>query len=130
VKIDSRFPKHVAVVLAATGVALAYPLATYGSGEIAIAVGIGALLSTVNVLLGFLAVEYSFEKSYTTFLKAVLGGMGLRMMFLLGVMLVLILRLHIQAVALTISILAFYLVFLVMEILFIQKKVSVKNEGQ
>ena len=128
--IDSRFPKQVAVVLAATGVALAYPLATYGSAEIAFAVIIGALLSTVNVLLGFLAVEYSFEKSYTTFLKAVLGGMGLRMLFLLGVMLVLILRFHVQAVALTVSILAFYLIFLVMEILFIQKKMAVKNEGQ
>ncbi len=46
----------------------------------AAAVAIGAVMSTVNVLLGIPAIEYyARDKSYTTFLKAVLGGMGLRL---------------------------------------------------
>jgi hypothetical protein len=87
------------------------------------------LLSTVNVLLGFLAIECSFERSYSTFLKAVLGGMGLRMVLMLGAMWVLISMFQMHALALALSMLGFYLVYLVMEILYIQRKVVVKNQG-
>ncbi len=128
-KIDKRFPRQVAVVLLAAALLSAYPLAAYGSTEIVVAVIAGAFLSSLNVVLGFLAIEYSFGRSYTTFLKAVLGGMGVRMLFLLGAMLLLILVFHFHSVALIVSLLSFYLVFLVMEILFIQKKVAVKYEG-
>jgi hypothetical protein len=106
----------------------AYPLLRYAPADIQCAVFLGAVMSTVNVLLGFLAIEYSFDKSYTTFLKAVLGGMGVRMALLLGVLLVLIRFGGLHAVALTVSLLGFYAVFLVLEVLFIQKKVLIKNQ--
>jgi uncharacterized membrane protein len=129
VNIDRTFPRQVgAVVLIAGGIA-AYPLARYGSEEVVLAVVAGMLLSTVNVLLGFLAIECSFERSYSTFLKAVLGGMGLRMVLMLGAMWVLISVFQMYALALALSMLGFYLVYLVMEILYIQRKVVVKNQG-
>jgi hypothetical protein len=105
----------------------AYPLIRIGSGGVVLAVCVGALLSTVNVLAGFLTIEYSFEKSYTVFLKAVLGGMGIRMVVMLGLMLLLILVARLEAVPFTISLLGFYVVYLVLEILYLQKKVAVKN---
>ena len=108
---------------------MAYPLLTYGSGDVVLGVIAGALLSTVNVVLGFLAIEYSFEKSYSTFLKAVLGGMGLRILLMLSTMAVLITVFQVHALALTLSMLGFYLIYLIMEILYIQKKVVIKNEG-
>ena len=87
-----------------------------------VAAAAGAALSTLNVLAGFLAIEYAFEKSYTTFLKAVLGGMGVRMVVMLGALLALIVFVRLHAVALTLSLLGFYLVYLILEILFIQRK--------
>jgi hypothetical protein len=128
-KIDARFPRQVALTLCSASALAAYPLSRYGSPEIITAAAVGALLSTVNVLLGFFAIEYAFDKSYTVFLKAVLGGMGLRMLLLLGVMIVLILVFHLHTVALTVSLLGFYLIYLILEILYIQKKVLLRNQG-
>jgi hypothetical protein len=128
-KIDARFPRQVALTLLGAAALAAYPLSRYGSPEVINAVVAGALLSTVNVLLGFFAIEYAFDKSYTVFLKAVLGGMGLRMVLLLGVMIVLILVFHMHTVALTVSLLSLYLIYLILEILFIQKKVLLRNQG-
>ena len=114
------------VLLVAAALA-AYPLIRSGSGGVVLAVCVGALLSTVNVLAGFLTIEYSFEKSYTVFLKTVLGGMGMRMVVMLGLMLLLILVVRLETVPFTISLLGFYFVYLVLEILYLQKKVAVKN---
>jgi hypothetical protein len=126
-KIDGGFLGRIAVVVAVVGLLLAYPLAAYGSREIVIATVAGAVLSTINVLLGYLAIEYSFQKSYSTFLKAVLGGMGVRMLMILGAMLFLILQYSVNAVALTVSMFGFTVIYLVLEVLFIQKKVVVRN---
>jgi hypothetical protein len=128
VKVDRRFPVQVVGVLAGASVIVAFPLVRYGSMEVLLAAAAGAVLSAVNVLLGYLAIEYSFEKSYTTFLKAVLGGMGARMVLILAALLVLIKVVGLHTVALTVSLLSFYLVFLILELLFIQRKVAVKNQ--
>ena len=127
-KIDKRFPLQILTTLVVVGVFSAYPLVRFGTGEIALAVVYGALLSTLNVLIGFLAIEYSFEKSYTTFLTAVLGGMGVRMVVVMGILVALILVAHVHATALTVSLLVFYLIHLVLEILFIQRKTAAKNK--
>jgi hypothetical protein len=110
-------------------VLVAYPLARYASAEILIAVLFGAALGIMNGLAGYLALEYAFDKSYSTFIKFVLGGMGLRLMFLLGVMVVLILLVRIHAVALTVSTITMYTVFLVLEIIYLQHKVVVSKQG-
>jgi len=128
-KIDRGFPVQVATALGVSGGIAAYPLFRYGSAEIIEAAIVGALLSTVNVLLGYLAIEFSFEKSYTTFLKAVLGGMGIRMLGMLCMLIMLIKVFGFHAAALVTSLLGFYIIFLILEILFIQKKVVVKNRG-
>lgn len=127
-KIDITFPRRVGLVLLLGIIVLAYPLARLGTRETIVASIWGAALSTVNVLLGFLAIEYSFEKSYTTFMKAILGGMVARMAVLLGVMVVLILVFRVDSVALIVSMMGFYLIYLVMEIQYIQKKVLVRNK--
>jgi hypothetical protein len=105
----------------------AYPLIRLHNPEILVAALAGTALSTLNVLAGFLTIEIAFGKSYTSFLKAVLGGMGLRMLLLLGALTLLITVCHLHTVALTVSLLGFYVVYLVLEILYLQKKVEVKN---
>jgi len=126
--IDHRFPRRVAVVVLIAAAVLAYPLLRFASPAVVIAVAAGAAMSTLNALLGYFSIEYAFGKSYTTFLKVVIGGMGVRMLGMLGIMLVLIMVFRVQPLPLTLSMLAFYLVYLVLEILFIQTKVVVKSQ--
>ncbi len=122
------FPVQVGVVLIGAVILLTYPLAAWGTADILTAVVAGALLSTANVLAGYAAIEYSFNKSYTTFVKAVIGGMGLRMVVMLGALAALIVLGGLHPVALTSSLMGFYAVFLILEILHIQKKMSLKNQ--
>lgn len=129
VNIDRRFPIQVAVTFAAGLVAAAVLLATTGSQEIVIAVIAGSVLSTLNALAGFLAIEYSLQKSHATFMKAVLGGMGVRMLVMLGVLVFLIKVVELHTVALVASVLGFYVIYLVLELLYIQRKVSHNNQG-
>lgn len=112
----------LAVVLVA-----AYPLVRLQNPEILRAALAGCLVSTLNALAGFLTIELAFGKSYTGFLKAVLGGMGVRMLVMLGALAVLITVCHMHTVALAVSLLGFYMIYLVLEILYLQKKVVVKN---
>jgi hypothetical protein len=131
VKIDKRFPFQIVVTLV-VGLAIGFgvmKLMRADSAEILTAVIVGAVLSTVNVMSGFLAIEYSLEKSYATFLKAVLGGMGIRMVVMLGAIVLLIKYGGYHTVGLVVSVLSFYAVYLVLEIFYIQKKVSHKNQG-
>jgi hypothetical membrane protein len=62
-------------------------------------------------------------------LKAVLGGMGLRMLVMLGALLMLIEVFHFSAAPLVVSLMGFYVLFLVLEVMFMQKKLSKKTEG-
>lgn len=126
-RIDPGFPKQIAIAFAAiTGLA-AYPLARFGTIEVIVAATTGAIISTINVLLGYLSIEYSLNKSYSTFLKAVLGGMGIRMLLMLAALLILIKMFEFHAVALTVSLLGFYVIYLTIEVIFIQRKLVAKN---
>lgn len=127
-KVDSRFSKQVIVTLITGTVVAAYPLFMFGSPDVIKSVVAGGGLSTLNVLLGYLAIEYSFGKSYSTFFKIVLGGMGVRMVLLLTSLVVLIKLCGFHSVALTVSMLAFYVIYLVLEVLFIQRKIVTRNQ--
>ncbi len=122
--INKRFPIQVAVTFVAGLLIAAIPLAKIGSVDIALAVITGAVISTINVMAGFFAIEYSLDKSHNTFMKAVLGGMGIRMVVTLGLMVVLIVFAGMHMVGLAVSVLGYHAVYLVLEILYIQKKVS------
>lgn len=127
-KVD-RFPVQVAITFVAGLAIAAVPLAMLGSGHIAGAFITGAVLSTVNALSGFWAIEYAFDKSFNTLLAAVLGGMGIRIGLMLGILVLLIKYFGFHTIALVVSMLSFYVVYLVLEVLYIQKKVSHKHHS-
>lgn len=128
-KFDYSFPRQVVIVFAGCAALTAYPLFAHGSADVIRAVAAGALLSLVNVLAGYAAIEYSFDKSYTTFLKAVLGGMGVRLLVMLGCFVVMIEVLRFRVVPLVASLFGFYLIYLILEVMFIQKKMNKRVEG-
>lgn len=124
-----RFALQVAIVFAVIGLLAAWPLARYAPEAVIIAAVTGAVMSTVNVLAGFLAIQMTFHRSYTTFLKAVLGGMGIRMAVMLGLLLFLIMVVRMHAVALTVAVIGYSMVYLVLEIFVLQKMMEAKNQG-
>ena len=128
-KIDWSFPKQIFFALVIAGGLSVYPLARFGDSEITKAAIIGALLTTINVLVGYAAIEFSFGKSTTTFFKYVLGGMGIRMFSMAGILVVLIKVFNFHIAALVASMGILYIIFLTLEILYIQKKVQTKQQA-
>ena len=129
-RIDLRFPLRISLVLVSAALILGYPLGVSASPETRMAVVFGAVLATINVGLGYAAIEYAFHRSYTAFLKAVLGGMGVRLVLILGALVVLITQWEVPVLPLTISLFGFYIVFLTLEVLYIQRKVSERHQQQ
>jgi len=128
-RFDPAFPRHVAVIVVLSALLSAYPLIAYASAEVIRACIAGAAISVANVLAGYAAIEYSIHKSYTVFLKAVLGGMGVRMLAMLAALVALIKVFQFQTVPLVVSLMVFYTAFLVLEVLFMQKKLGNKSKG-
>lgn len=128
VRRDRSFPRIVLSVFFGIIVLSSYPLYRYASAEVVRASITGALLSLANVLAGYAAIEYSIDKSYTTFLKLVLGGMGVRLLVMLGALLMLIEVFHFPVVALAVSLMGCYLIFLVLEVFFIHRKLTSRNQ--
>ena len=128
-RFELRFPIQIATTLGIVALVVAYPLARYASGEVILGVVLGALLCTINVLLGFAAIEYSLERSYSVFLRTVLGGMGVRLVLMLAMLAVVVMYVPVQTTALMLSVFGFYLVFLILEVLFIQRKMLAKQSG-
>jgi hypothetical protein len=129
IKLDWSFPRQILLALLVAVCTGWYPLAVYGNGEITKAVIAGAILATANVLLGYAAIEYSIGKSTTTFFKYVLGGMSIRLLLMAMLLIVLMKVFHFHVAALVASLGIFYVIFLVLEILFIQKKVGIKQQN-
>jgi hypothetical protein len=120
-------PTQVLAIIFVAAVGGAYPMITLFSAETTIAIIAGTLLSTANVLAGYAAIEYSIGRSYTTFLKVVMGGMGIRMAAMLGFFLLCIKVLQLPVIPLSSAMMSFYAVFLILEVLYIQTRFRTKN---
>ncbi len=97
----------------------AYPLTTYGSPEVVNASIIGYVLSLVNALLGYAAIELSAGKSYSGFINIVLGGIAVRLLLMAAALLVLIWLVKVHALALVVSLFTLYVIFLGLEVLYL-----------
>ncbi len=127
-KLDWHFLRMV-LILYAVLCAVGYAALTALSGADVLRAATGAaVISFVNVLLGYLSVEWSFRKPNITFLKIVLGGIGARLFLMLALVMVMIRYLRFEAFALTISLLLFYIVNMALEIYLLEHKITVKNQ--
>ena len=126
-KFDRSFFKNILYVILGSVIISAYPLYALASKEIVIAVIAGALLSTINMMLGYISIEMAYERSMTKFMKWILGGMGIRLLFLLAALFFVIKVLQFHLLAFIISLFGFYTVYLILEILHIDKKVREKT---
>ena len=121
------FPGQVCIALIVICGLAAYPLFRYYTASVILAAAIGAALAAVNVMLGYAAIKYSMRKPANTFLISVLGGMGARLFVLAGILLVLIEFAKLEIVPLVASLGIFYVVFLVLEVVFVHKNITLKQ---
>ncbi|MEX2117475.1 MAG: hypothetical protein WEB37_11355 [Bacteroidota bacterium] len=128
-KIDWLFLRWVGVWYAVLTIAGLMLLSSSGGGDNYRSFLAGAVISIVNFLLGFLSVEFAFDKSHTVFLKVVLGGMAARLFLMALAVLVLIKGYGFDSLTLMFTLLGFYAVNLTLEIVFLQKKVTLKNKS-
>ena len=126
--VDWSFPRQVLIAILTVGFLSVYPLYHWGNREVITASLAGMAIASVNVLLGFAALEYSRGKSTLTFFKVVLGGMGVRLLLMAGVLALLIALVAMNTAALIWSLGLFYMIFLVLEILYIQRSVNEKQQ--
>jgi hypothetical protein len=126
-KIDWSFLKLVVFCFAGAAALSYYPVSEFATAEVTRSIVAGGMMSFVNLFLGYMAIEISFERSHTTFLKYVLGGMVCRLMLMWGVLLLLIRMYGFHAASLMLTLLFFYVLNLVLEIFYLQKRVSTKK---
>ena len=124
-KADWRFLRLV-ISLYIIGCTAGYiVLSLYASAETLRAAIGAAVLSFINVLLGYGSIELSVNKNSITFLKIVLGGIGARLFLMAGLVLVMIRYFGFQPLSLTVSLLCFYVLNLGLEIYFLESKAKV-----
>ncbi len=126
-KVDWPFLRLVFLCFAAAALLTYYPVSEFATMEVIKSIIAGGIMSLTNLLLGYLAIEISFKRSHTTFLKFVLGGMVIRLLLMWGVLLILIRFYHFHSASLMLSLLFFYVMNLVLEIFYLQKRVSTKQ---
>ncbi len=126
-KHDLTFLKQISLILLITIVIGSYPVLKYFSGDIITGILAGLLLNVINAILGYISIDMGIDKSMSRFLKAVLGGIGIRLLFLIVSMVIVIKVLEIHLYSFIITLFIFYTIFLIFEVLFIDKKVRSKS---
>ncbi len=103
--------------------AIAYPLYAWCTVDIRSAIIASAIIAFTNAALAGLALEYAFNKSNKIFMIAVFGGMGIRMALILVALTILLLN-GFHALSLALSLMGFYLLFMIYEIIYITRELS------
>ena len=118
------FPIQLLIALFGTFALAYYPLKLWTNQQFIFTAEIGAIFMTLNAFAGYWAIEKSFHKNNNEFLKYVFGGMALRLFFLGIILLLLVKIFQVHVLALLFSMLFYYIVFTILEIIYIQKKVA------
>jgi hypothetical protein len=83
---------------------------------------LGGALAALNAITAYLLVLWSASRPTGAFLKAILGGMVGRMAFLLAAVLVAVLGLGLPSVPLAVSLLSYFVLFLVLELAVLHRR--------
>ena len=128
--IKNNFPLQIILSVIFTFFVAIYPLTHYFAYEVLISVLLGCAVSLTNVFIGYWLIMYSFDKPNRIFFQSVLGGLGLRLL-LIGLSIFLLIKFfNINMFGLVVSLFFYYFLFLILEIIFLNKKLLNKNVKQ
>jgi len=126
-RFDWSMMRVPAVVFAVGIPAATFAAANFLSAEIGRSVFVGGVMCFAHIAAGFVILELSFHSTPTSFLKRVLGGMGLRLAAMLAVLVALLKTQAFHTTALMLGLLAWYGLGLVFEVAMLNKKVTMKQ---
>lgn len=89
------------------------------SGIVFKSILLGATLSMINFAIGFLLIKFSINKTEKIFLLALWGGIILRLILGLSLVLITLISLEINTYGLIFSLLFFYVFYLLIEIFYL-----------
>jgi hypothetical protein len=120
--------RYVAIVVATVAVSLGavWPVL---EAEAARAALFGAVLAAVNTVTAYGLAVWSARRSTNVFMGAVLGGMVGRMGMMLAVVAAAVLLLGLPKVPLAVSLLAYFVLFLVFELAMLHRRTSQRPEA-
>jgi hypothetical protein len=128
--IKNNFPLQIILSLIITFFVAIYPLTHYFTCEVIISVLFGCAISLISAFTGYGLTLYSFDKSNRVFFKSVIGGLTLRIIFI-GLSIFLLIKIFkINMYGLVVSLFFYYFLFLILEIIFLNKKLLNKNVKQ
>ena len=116
------------VLLTACIAVSAWLLAYWGDGDSQVAVGAGLAISFGNALIGFALLSWGYKRSYKAFLLSVYGGIIFRFLLIFSLLFVLIGALNFDRVALMLSLVATYFLFMGLEIFQIHRYTDTKRK--
>ena len=85
---------------------------------------VGGVLAALNTLSAYFIVSWSEKRSTNVFLRAVLGGMVARMGLMLAAVVLAVLYLGLPKVPLAVSLLSYFVLFLVFELRVLHKRTT------
>jgi hypothetical protein len=109
------FQRYALIVLGIVSGSLLLVLPSLTGADRAAAL-LGGVLAAANTLAAYFLVRWSEKRSSNTFMRAVIGGMVVRMALLLSAVLLAILYLGLPKLPLAISLLSYFVLFLIFEL--------------
>ena len=125
-----RFAGQVGAVLIAAAILGGYPLYVYWGVEMVRAAAVGFGIGALNALAGGLSAIWSFDRPQPVFLKALLGGMVVRMLVICIGLVLLIKFTALSVYGLVFSLFSSYLLFQILEIRFFVKRAAALRAQQ
>ena len=116
---SQRLSRQIVMATLAIIVCGAYPMSLIDDMIIVRSVIIALLLSVIHAVLGYAALRFSDGKQFDQFIQIVLGGIGVRLIVMIALLLISVLAFELRIVVFMSALFGFYLVFLVMEIVHI-----------
>ncbi len=113
----SRFLRVILIQAVLLAVVILLPVRIYATPDVFLAVVASGIIAVANMGLGLLGFEIGFDKSNTIFLSTVFGSMAFRMVLIMMALTILLLE-GFHALALSLSLMCFYLLTLVAEIMY------------
>lgn len=117
------FLRTILLITLLFGIVLVYPIYGWATPEVFEGIIAAGIVALANVLIGYLMMEYALDKPNQQFLSLVFGGMAIRLLATMVVLFILFTAKYHQ-LALSLSLMVFYVVYMVAEIIYITRVMS------
>jgi hypothetical protein len=125
------FPAFLKMIGITTGIAwglIAIPLYYMANPVIVWGVFVGCLLSATCFAAGFYAICYSFQRSFRVLMITIFGGMLARLVSIGTIFILLVNLTSLHVTSFLVSLLGFYVVYLIIELHFVHSKLHRQEE--